>query len=441
MKQRRTPGNTAKKRALLSTESPKKEAPAQAIETWPVEKLIPYARNPRKNDGAVEQMVASIREFGFKIPVLARSTGEVVDGHLRLKAALKLEIKEVPVILCDEWTEAQVKAFRLLVNRSVAWADWDNELLAGEFDDLKTLDFDLALTGFDANEIKVLGKYNGTEGLTEEDAAPPVPEFPIADVGDLWLLGEHRVLCGDSTSTDATQRLFGGDKPALAFADPPYGISVVKGNKVGGAGNLKFGKVGGGNWVDSKPYAEIAGDGSTETAQEFYHCAAAEGVPNFIIWGGNYFTAFLPPSPCWVIWDKQNTGNFADVEMAWTSFDKGAKLYSWLWNGLCRGGDRKTELATRVHPTQKPVGLFEKIFADFEFTSCYDGFLGSGSTLIACEKTGRKCFGMELSPAYVDVIIKRWQDFSGKEATLDGDGRTFNQIEKARKKKKTKRAA
>ena len=150
-------------------------AKAQTVDSWPIERLVPYARNPRKNDAAVERMCASIREFGFKIPCLVRGDGEVVDGHLRLKAALKLGLTEVPVILCDEWTPAQVKAFRLLVNRSVNWADWDDELLTLELEDLKTLEFDLSLTGFDTRELDHL-----LQPLEEEkaDYVPPVPEVP-----------------------------------------------------------------------------------------------------------------------------------------------------------------------------------------------------------------------------------------------------------------------
>src|SRR5438874_1805957 len=170
------------------------------IQTWNIDRLVPYIRNPRKNDAAVDRMCGSIREFGFKIPVLARSDGEVVDGHLRLKAARKLEIAEVPVILCDEWTPAQVKAFRLMVNRSVAWADWDEELLSLELLDLRDLDFDLGLTGFDDEELaRLLRDQDATAGLCDEDDAPPPPRTPISAPGDLWLLGRHRLLCGDST--------------------------------------------------------------------------------------------------------------------------------------------------------------------------------------------------------------------------------------------------
>src|ERR1700694_5488233 len=173
---------------------------AQRIELWSIDRLVFYVRNPRKNDAAVDRMCSSIREFGFKIPVLARSDGEVVDGHLRLKAARKLgswpggDTTGIPVILCDEWTEAQVKAFRLLVNRSVTWADWDAELLSLELLDLKKLDFDLSLTGFDMNELNTyLAAERVVEGITDEDAVPELPEKPVSVSGDLWILGNHRV--------------------------------------------------------------------------------------------------------------------------------------------------------------------------------------------------------------------------------------------------------
>src|SRR5271167_3385131 len=166
------------------------------IELWPIDRLREYSRNPRRNDAAVGRMCASIREFGFKIPVLARSDGEVVDGHLRLKAARKLHIKEIPVLLCDEWSPAQVKAFRLMVNRSVAWAGWDEELLALELQEIQESDFDLSLTGFDPGEIDSLLALDDEE---KANATPPLPESPVSRPGDLWLLGPHRVLCGDAT--------------------------------------------------------------------------------------------------------------------------------------------------------------------------------------------------------------------------------------------------
>jgi hypothetical protein len=193
------------------------------IQTWPIDRLVLYARNPRKNDAAIDRMCGSIKEFGFKIPVLARSDGEVVDGHLRLKAARKLGISEVPVLLCDEWTPQQVKAFRLMVNRSVTWADWDEALLSLELQELSAADFDLSLTGFDPGEI------DGLLAIPEEERAneaPPLPENPVSRVGDLWLCGKHRVLCGDAVRSEDVARLLGDRKPILMVTDPPYGIEL-----------------------------------------------------------------------------------------------------------------------------------------------------------------------------------------------------------------------
>jgi hypothetical protein len=199
------------------------------IEIWPIDRLVFYARNPRKNDAAVDRMCSSIREFGFKIPVLARSDGEVVDGHLRLKAARKLgswlggDTSAIPVILCDEWTPQQVKAFRLMVNRSVAWAEWDEELLSLELQELNAEDFDLSLTGFNPGEIDALLAIPDEE---RANATPPLPENPVSRVGDLWLCGNHRVLCGDALRAEDIARLLGDRKPILMVTDPPYGIEL-----------------------------------------------------------------------------------------------------------------------------------------------------------------------------------------------------------------------
>lgn len=247
-------------------------------------------------------------------------------------------------------------------------------------------------------------------------------------------------MCGDSTDAEDVAWLMDGEKAGLALTDPPYGISAVKGvasdsggdkavtiGRAGGGGKLMFGKksspptepVGGDKIVKAHIYEYIQGDETTETARASYEIMKNFSA-NQIIFGGNYFTDFLKPSPCWCIWDKQNTGNFADVEMAWTSFSKGAKLYTWLWNGLSRKGDRKTELVSRVHPTQKPVGVLGAILEDFseKGENILDLFGGSGSTLIACEQLDRRCFMMEISEKYCDVIIKRWENLTGQTAVL-----------------------
>ena len=386
------------------------------IEYWDIERLQPYARNPRKNDEAVPRMAGLIREFGFRVPVIIRSSGEVIDGHLRLKAAWSLGMTQVPVVIADDWSEAQVKAFRLAVNRSAEWAQWDDDLLKLELEDLKLADFDLDLIGFDIAELDA----GGTEGLTDPDDVPEVQEQPVSRQGDIWLLGKHRLMCGDSTDAGSVALLMAGEKACLLLTDPPYGVNIVKGNAAA---------IGGANMADVTVYHAIIGDESTETAQKSYEIA--KDVTDIqVLFGGNYFTEFLPSSRCWFVWDKgvPDGTQFAQVELAWVSKDGNAKIFHRLWSGLHRAGDRKTELAKRIHPTQKPVSLCADIIGEFECSSVLDLFGGSGSTLIACEQLGKKCYCMEMADYYVDVIIRRWQDFTGDAATLEGDGRTFAEI-------------
>jgi ParB-like chromosome segregation protein Spo0J len=195
------------------------------IEIWPVEKLVSYLRNPRKNDAAVTRMAASLTEFGFKIPMLVRNDGEIVDGHLRLKAALKLGMTEVPIIRCDEWTAAQVKAFRLMVNRSATWAEWDEELLAIEFGELAQLNFDPTLTGFDPCEIDMFMAAYAAGDDAQVDSVPEVLESPVSVRGDLWLLGDHKLLVGDATLGEDVDRLMAVDRADLVLTDPPYNVA------------------------------------------------------------------------------------------------------------------------------------------------------------------------------------------------------------------------
>jgi len=355
--------------------------------------------NPRIiKDDKFLKLVKSISEFPemLKIrPIVVNSDMVVLGGNMRLKACKEAGLKKIPIIIAADLSAEKQSEF--IIKDNVGFGEWDYELLANGWDAEKLQDWGLDLPDF------------GTEIEAEEDDFE-VPECGIETdivIGDLFEIGEHRLLCGDSTDSDQVTKLMNGQKTDMVFTDPPYGIEVVQGNKVGGGGETKFGKVGGGKVVESKTYSKIIGDDTTDTARDFYHTCISLGFENFIIWGVNYFTDFLPPSMCWLIWDKENTGNFADVEMAWTSFDKGAKLYKWLWNGMSRKGARDVEGKTRVHPTQKPVGLFGDIFNDFKFDSCFDGFLGSGSTMVAAHQLKRKCYGMELDPKYCQVIIDR----------------------------------
>ena len=377
-----------------------------------VDKLIPYSKNAKKHDETqISNVAESIKQFGFVQPVVVDKNGVIVIGHCRTLAAKKLGMKTVPCVMVDELTDEQVRALRIIDNKTNE-SPWDMELLAEELPeiDLSGFDFDFGI------DLPDEDKEDEDKEIVE-DEAPEVDEDsePIAKLGDIWQLGRHRLMCGDSTDKATVELLMDGKKADMVFTDPPYGIDVVQGDKIGG--DKPFGSVGGNNIVKANKYMAIKGDETTDTARLNFEIVK-ELSENQIIFGGNYFTDFLPPKACWCIWDKENTGNFADVEMAWTSFDKGAKLYRWLWNGLCRKGERAVEGKSRVHPTQKPVGLIAEILKDFtkEDDIILDCFGGSGSTLIACEQIDRTCYMIEYEAHYVDVIIKRWENFTGEKA-------------------------
>lgn len=370
--------------------------------------IKPYDRNPRKNDNAVDAVAESIKQCSYIAPIIVDEDGVILAGHTRYKALKKLGYTECEIIVKAGLTEEQKRKYRILDNKTNELAEWDIDFLNIELDGL---DFDGFDFGFDEDEEE--------ETEIVEDEAPGVDEEsePVAKLGDIWQLGRHRLMCGDSTDRKSVEMLMDGNKADMVFTDPPYGIDVVANNTIGG--DKPFGSVGGNNIVKANTYMAIKGDETTETARLNYEIIK-DLSDNQIIFGGNYFTEFLPPKACWCVWDKENTGNFADVEMAWTSFDKGAKLYRWLWNGLCRKGERSVEGKSRVHPTQKPVGLIAEILKDFteENDIILDCFGGSGSTLIACEQIDRVCYMIEYEPHYIDVIINRWENFTGEKAAL-----------------------
>jgi DNA modification methylase len=417
------------------------------IEMWPIDKLVFYARNPRKNDAAVDRMCGSIREFGFKIPCLVRSDGEVIDGHLRLKAARRLGITDIPVILCDEWTSAQVRAFRLMVNRSATWADWDEELLALELADLRTSEVDLSLTGFDMKEIdELLLKFKETPA---EDAVPPLPVLPVTQPGDLWLCGPHRVLCGDATSPEAVAQLVGERKPILMVTDPPYGIELdsewrdragLNGKGGPGPSDLKH---------RTKGHREtsISGDTRADWSEAFALVPSLEAA---YVWHASKFTrevldgllriGFLHHQQ--IIWDKgravlTRTHYWFQHEPCWYVRKKNAPWYgkpgknSTIWDSpspkFIMGGSDEEKFD---HPTQKPVELMRRPILNHTRPGelVYDPFLGSGTTLAAAEVTERVCCRLELDPKYADVVVERWQELTGGKATLEGDGRAFDAV-------------
>jgi DNA modification methylase len=236
-------------------------------------------------------------------------------------------------------------------------------------------------------------------------------------------------MCGDSTSIDAVEKLMNGRGVDCVYTDPPYGISIVRGGKIGGDSPFgSKGSVGGGKLAKTGNYAPVANDDSIDVAVSAIDLIATLGAKVEIIWGGNYYAASLPNSPCWIVWDKKNTGNFADCELAWTNQKTAVRKFEHMWNGMLRASERDQK---RVHPTQKPVALAEWCLENYaeECTTVLDLFGGSGSTLLACEALGKDGFVMELASAYVDVIIKRWQNLTGQSATLEATGQTYSELE------------
>jgi DNA modification methylase len=399
----------------------------------PLTTLIPYARNARTHsDTQVGQIAGSILEFGWTNPVLIDEQGGIIAGHGRVLAANVLGQTEVPTITLSGLSDAQKKAYVIADNKLALNAGWDEELLRLEIQELAELDYDLNMTGFTEDEIAALNQsaQDIEEGLTDPDAVPEIPTQPVTKLGDIWQLGKHRVMCGDSTSIDGVANLMAGQSVDMVFTDPPYGISIVKGNKVGGGGAFggkKNEKKDRSNVIQSSTFAPIAGDDTIEVAVEAIQVIATLGAKVEIIWGGNYYAAHLPNSSCWIVWDKENTGNFADAELAWTNQKTAVRIFKHMWNGMVKASEHGQR---RVHPTQKPVALAEWCFDQYgqECESVLDLFGGSGFTLLACERKHKTAYLMELSPDYCDVIIKRWQDFTGQPAVLASTGETFDSL-------------
>jgi DNA modification methylase len=400
------------------------------LEYWNIKKFVEYKGNPRKNDHAVDKMAEAIKTFGFRVPILAKSDGLVVDGHLRLKAARKVGLKELPVINADDMTDVQVKAFRISVNKMADLADWDEEMLGLEFAELQGLNFDLSLTGFDISEVgKFIRNNEPTEG---EDDAPEPEENPVSKLGDIWILGDHRVMCGDSTDPETVAKLMNGQKADMVFTDPPYRMQVEGGSDQPiGRAAAKLGEEIK-HLCDFDPIAflDVLLSVFKKNTHNSYVFCNKDLVPDYLNWAILNKLSFNI-----LVWKKPNAiplgGNHRpDIEYL-LLFRKSAH-----WNNAvpdvdyskCLSFDREN---STPHPTMKPVGLIEnevKISSDLGH-SVLDLFGGSGSTLIACEKTGRHARLMELDPKYVDVIVKRWMQFTGRTAVLEATGEPFPEKE------------
>ena len=403
------------------------------IEVRAVAALIPYIRNAKQHsDAQVAQIAASIVEFGWGAPILVDGQNNVIAGHGRLLAARKLGMTEVPVVAMAHLTDIQRRALILADNKIGENASWDDELLGLELAELKDGGFDLALTGFSADEWDALIAGDGDkDGLTDEDQVPEVTEKPVSRTGDVWLLGEHTVLCGDATKAEDYKLLLGDELVDMTFTDPPYGVNYANTakDKLRGTNrpilNDNLGK-------EFGPFLEAACRNILAVTKGAVYIAMSSSELDtlqlaFRTAGGKWST--------FVIWAKNTfTMGRADYQRQYEPI-----LYGWkdgadhYWCGARDQGDVwqiKKPHKNDLHPTMKPVELVERAVRNSSKTRdlVLDPFGGSGTTVIACEKSGRRARVMELDPKYVDVIVKRWQAFAGKQATRHGDGLRFDSL-------------
>lgn len=373
--------------------------------------LIPNPRNWRTHPEAQQDAMRGIlAEVGWADAVLARETEaglQLIDGHLRAEVAPD---EEVPVLVIDV-DEAEADLILATHDPLAAMAEIDPAILDELLQDVNTSSE--ALQEMLAELAEAEGMYETPDEVIEDEIPEP-PADPITKPGDLWILGDHRLLCGDSTKAEDIERVMGGDACDAVVTDPPYGIGEAAGKNKSRGHIAKARDYGNAAW-DDKPIA-----GLVELLSQF---------PQQVVFGGNYYP--FPPTTCWLIWDKENGANdFADCEMAWTNLRGAVRLKRHLWNGMIRKGGE-----SREHPTQKPVGVIAWAVG-FTEGNIYDPFLGSGTTLIAAEQLNRKCYGLEISPAYCDVIINRWEQLTDRKATLEKQPK-----KPAKKKRKARQTA
>jgi DNA modification methylase len=409
-------------------------AMAERIELWPLDRLVPYARNPRTHsDEQVDQIAASIVEFGWTNPVLVDSDAGILAGHGRLAAAKRLGLEQVPVVVLDHLSPAQRRAYIIADNRIALNAGWDEVVLGEELAALQDDGFDLGLIGFTDEELAALlaGPAEEQAGQTDEDQVPEAPEQPVSRPGDLWLLGPHRVLCGDATVLADVERVLGGQLADMAFTDPPYNVDYGHSAK-----DELRGK-----------HRPILNDKLGEGFEAFLHDACVniltvtKGAVYVCMSSSELHTlhrAFTRAGGKWstfIIWAKNTfTLGRADYQRQYEPI-----LYGWkdgadhYWCGARDQGDVwfvDKPVRNDLHPTMKPVALVERAIRNSSKSRdvVLDPFGGSGSTLIACAKAGRQARLVELDPRYVDVIVRRFEGFSGERAVLEGEGRAFGEL-------------
>ena len=432
-----------------------------------IDRIKPYEGNPRQNDRAVDAVAASLGEFGFRQPIVVDEAGVIIVGHTRWKAAKKLGLANVPVHVAKDLSAQQAKAYRLADNQTASIAAWDTDLLSIELKDLQVADFDLDLLGFNEGDLSVL-LDNAIDGLSDPDSIPAPPDEAVTQPGDLWILGSHRLLCGDSSKAEDVDRLLDGATIQLVNTDPPYNVGVASrsNNALAVSGDKPIGQQGMDRAIRgrTRPTDEklrpkdrsLVNDFISD--EEFAKLLRAwfgniqrvlEPGRSFYIWGGysniwNYPNA-LKESQLYfsqmIIWVKEHPVLTRKDFMGNHEW----RFYGWREGAAHRflgppnitdvWSVKKVNPQSMVHLTEKPVELASRamIYSSSKGENVLDLFAGSGSTLMAAEQRGRKCYAMEIDPSYADVIVKRWQQLTGKRAILEGGDACFEEVDRARK--------
>lgn len=404
--------------------------PVDRAERWPIERLVPYARNARTHsDAQIAQIASSIREWGWTTPILVDEDGTVLAGHGRLAAARQLQMHDVPVIIASGWSDAKRRAYILADNKLALNSGWNDQILALELADIGN-DFDLKLVGFTSDEVAALTPEQVKPELTDDDAVPDVPEQPITVLGDIWLLGKHRLMCGDSTSTDAVDKLMEGKMADMIFTDPPYAL-FGNSTGIGGVADDKM----------VRPFfrdilteckTRVKRYGHVYVCCDWHSAFVIESISreveltakNLIVWDKGSGGVGTMYQHCYeFVWFFGNTPK----QTTTTKTGSGERIVQGVPN-IWRFP--RVNASEREHNAAKPVDM---ICVPLEASSdkgsvVLDLFGGSGSTMIACEKTGRIARMMEMEPKYCDVIVKRWQDYTGQQAIHAETGRPFSGV-------------
>ena len=385
-----------------------------------ISNIKPYENNPRKlSEQAIEKVAMSLKEYGFRQPIVVDKDMVIVAGHTRFRASKKLGLKQVPISIIDNLSEEQINAYRIADNRTAEESEWDNELLKMEIKELEAKDFKLDLLGFNDEQLNNI-LFEEKQGLTDEDEVPEAPEEPISKLGDIWKLGKHKLICGDSTKLETYEKLCGETKVDLYLTDPPYNVSYE--GKTKDKLTIQNDKQTDDEFIQFLSQAFVSADSVLKMGGSFYIWHSDSEGLNFrlacieakwklrqtLIWSKNSMVMgrqdyHWQHEPCLYGWKEGSSHS-------WYSDRKQTTIIKY---------DRPTK--SKLHPTMKPVGLMEYLVKNSSKQEdiILDSFLGSGSTLIACEKQSRICYGVELDPKYCDVIVKRWENFTGKKAELE----------------------